>query len=93
MDISFKEIEIKEGLLSAFNEISPGALEVFMVLCAFAPGERRIAKVSIKDVSLKTGFSMSKTVSILNKLKGVKFIEAPLEGHQGKVQTYKLKVL
>jgi len=91
MDIKFKEAEIKDELLPAFNSVCPGALDVFIVLCAYAPEKTKTAKVTIKTVALKTGFSVSKTAIILNKLKAKKFIDAPLEGRQGKVQSYKLK--
>jgi len=92
MDINFKEAEIKDGLLPAFNSVCSGALDVFIVLCANASEKTKLAKVTIKTIAFQTGFSMSKTVTILNKLKDSKFIEAPLEGHQGKVQSYKLQI-
>jgi len=91
MDINFKEAEIKDELLPVFNAICAGALEVFIVLCAYAPEKTKIAKVTIKTVALKTGFSLSKTAGILNYLKNSTFIEAPLAGRQGKAQSYKLK--
>ncbi len=91
MDINFKEAEIKKELLPAFNSVCSGALEVFIVLCAYAPERTKMAKVTIKTVALKTGFSTTKTASIINKLKDKKFIVAPLEGRQGKTQSYKLK--
>ena len=93
MDITFKEEEIKDGVLMEFNKICLGAIDVFVVLVAYASKRTKVARISIKIISEKTGFSSSKVVGILNKLKEAEFIEAPFEGQQGKKQIYKLKVL
>jgi len=93
MDIIFTEKEIREDILAKFNKIWPGALEVFMVLMAFAPERTKVTRITIKTIMNKTGFSLVKTIKALNRLKEVEFIEAPFEGQQGKKQIYKLKVL
>ena len=93
MDIIFTEEDIKEGTLAKFNKIWPGALEVFMVLMAFASKRTKVARITIGTIMDETGFSLVKTVKALNRLKEVEFIEAPFEGQQGKKQIYKLKVL
>ena len=92
MDINIKDKEIKDGLLSAFHEICPGALEIHMVLCAYASESTKIARVSIKTLCLKTGFSLGKVCSIIATMKAAEFIEVPLAGQQGKTQIYKIKI-
>lgn len=91
MDVSLKEKEIKEGVLANFYRICPGAIEVFMVLSAYASEESKVAKISLKTLCKKTGFSLDKILRVLRRLKETNFIEAPLEGQQGKIQIYKLK--
>jgi len=93
MDMTFKEGEIKDGMIAEFNKICLGATEVFLVLVAYASKRTKAARMSIQTISWKTGFSTAKVVGILNKLKEADFIEAPFEGQQGKKQIYKLKVL
>lgn len=93
MDITFKEEEIKDGILSEFNKIHRGAVDVFLVLIAYSSKRTKVARITIDIISEKTGFSLFKIVEILNRLKEAGFIEAPFEGQQGKKQIYKLKIL
>lgn len=93
MDIILTEEDIREGVLAKFNKVYPGSLQVFMVLMAYASKRTKVARITIKTVMDKTGFSLVKTVKALNSLKEVEFIEAPYEGQQGKKQIYKLKIL
>lgn len=93
MDITFKEEEVKDGTLAEFNKICLGAIDVFMVLIAYASKKTKVARMSIKLISEKTGFSTAKVVGIINRLKEADFLEAPFEGQQGKKQIYKLRVL
>lgn len=93
MDISFKDEEIKDGMLAEFSKIHSGALEVFLVLVAYASEKTKMARIAISAIMKKTGFSLTKVVKALNRLKEVDFIEAPFEGQQGRKQIYKLKVL
>jgi DNA-binding IscR family transcriptional regulator len=93
MDITFKEEEIKDKTLVKFNEIHRGAIDVFLVLIAYASKRTKAARITIDVISEKTGFSLFKVVRILNRLKEAEFIEAPFEGQQGKKQIYKLKIL
>ena len=93
MDITFKEEEIKDGILAKFNEIHRGALDVFLVLVAYASKRTKAARITIDVISEETGFSLFKVARILNRLKEKGLIEAPFEGQQGKKQIYKLKVL
>lgn len=92
MDVNFKEKEIKEGTLAHFYRVCPGAIEVFMVLSAYASEETKVAKIPLETIREKTGFSIDKVLRVLRRLKETDFIEAPLEGQQGKIQIYKLKV-
>lgn len=93
MDITFKEEEIKDEILVKFNRIHRGAMDVFLVLIAYASKRTKVARITIDVISEKTGFSLFKVVEILNRLKEADFIEAPFEGQQGKKQIYKLKIL
>lgn len=93
MDIILTEEELRKGILAKFNKVWPGALEVFMVLMAYAPEKTRVARITIKTIMNETGFSLVKAIKALNRLKEVEFIEAPFEGQQGKKQIYKLKIL
>lgn len=93
MDITFTEGEIKDGTLVEFNKICSGAIDVFVVLVAYASKRTKVARISIDLISEKTGFSTAKVAGILNRLKEAEFLEAPFEGQQGKKQIYKLKVL
>lgn len=93
MDITFTEEEIRGGTFAKFNRICSGASDVFLVLVIYASKRTKAARITIDVISEETGFSLAKVVRILNRLKGVGFIEAPFEGHQGKKQIYKLKVL
>ena len=91
MDFTFKEAGIKNGELAQFYEICPGALGLYMVLCAYASEKSKIAKVSIETIIEKTGFSLDKVVRTIRMLKAEGLIEAPFEGRKGKAQIYKLK--
>jgi len=93
MDIVLTEEDIKSGILVKFNKLCPGAFEVFAVLMAYASERSKVAKISLKTIIKKTGFSLTKIVGILNRLKEVEFVEAPFEGQQGKPQIYRLKIL
>jgi len=93
MNIVFKEAEVRDGIIARFHEVCPGALNVYMVLMAYCPERTKVAKVSIKSIVEKTGFSLTKVIRVLNKLKDTDFIEAPFEGQQGKPQIYRLKTL
>lgn len=93
MDITFKEEEINDGLLAEFDKLYSGSLEVFLVLVASASKRTKATRMTIDTIMKKTGFSLTKVVKSLNKLKEAGFIEAPFEGQQGKKQIYKLKAL
>jgi len=92
MDITFKEEEIYDGVITKFNKICAGALEVFIVLIAHASERTKTVRITAKIIERETGFSPFKVVGILNRLKEAEFIEAPFEGQQGKKQIYRLKV-
>lgn len=93
MDITFKEGEIRDGMLAEFYKIHSGAFNTFLVLVAYASEKSNVAEITIETIQKKTDFSLFKVVGALNKLKKAGFIEAPYEGMQGKRQLYKLKVL
>jgi len=92
MDFTFEEEGIKEGELVRFYDIHPAALQVYIVLNAYASEKTKIAKVTIKTICRKTGYSLGTVVKVLDKLKIEGLIEAPFEGQQGKAQMYKLKM-
>ena len=93
MDITFKEEEIRGGMLCNFYKICSGALEVYMALWANASGKNKTVRISIKTICAQTGISLFKVVGALNKLKETGLIEAPFEGQTGRRQLYKLKGL
>lgn len=92
MDFTFKEEGIKEGALMRFYDIHPAALQVYIVLNAYASEKTKMAKVTLKIICGKTGYSLGTIAKILDKLKAEGLIEAPFEGQQGKAQMYKLKM-
>lgn len=93
MDFTFREEGIKEGALVRFYDIHPSALQIYVVLMAYASEKTKIAKITIKTMCRKTGFSSNKVVGILDRLKDAGFIEAPLEGERGKSQIYEIKYM
>ena len=84
---------VKEGLLCGFYGICPGALEVSLVLKAYCSEETKMARVGVRTICEKTGFSISKVVRVLDKLETADIVEVPLKGHPGKAYIYKLKAL
>jgi len=84
---------VKEGLLSEFYEICPGALEVSLVLKAYSSEETKMARVGVRTICKHTGFSLSKVIRVLGKLEAANIVDVPLKGHPGKAYIYKLRAL
>lgn len=64
----------ESGSLKRFNEIQRGAFEIYLLLCAYSRGHRRVVTMSIMEMVGLSGYSYDKIVRVLRALENNKVI-------------------
>lgn len=88
--IKIDKESIREGLIAGFSrKACEGSFEIYLLICAYSEDDH-YARVSIKTLRQKSGYSLRRICKCIDALEEGKFIKKLRKGQGGKPQFYEI---